>query len=69
MNKNMGMTDRIFRVILAVAVVVLYMTNILSGTLAVVLTIFSGILILTSFIGTCPLYMPIRISTRSKRKL
>jgi hypothetical protein len=31
-----------------------------------VLLIVAGIFILTSFIGVCPLYLPLKISTRKK---
>lgn len=68
MKKNMGMIDRILRVLLALTVAVLYYTNVLSGTAAIVLLIFAGIFLLTSLVGTCPLYMPFKFSTKSKKQ-
>ncbi len=64
MIKNMGNTDRIIRVVAAIIVAVLYFTNVISGTVAIVLGILAGIFILTSLVGTCPLYLPFGIRTR-----
>ncbi len=64
MKTNMGTVDRIFRVILAVAVAVLYFTNVISGTVAIILGAIAGIFLLTSLVGTCPLYLPFGLSTK-----
>ena len=66
MKKNMGSTDKIVRIALAVIIAILYFTNIISGTLAIVLGIFAGIFIITSFVSFCPLYAPFGFSTRKK---
>jgi hypothetical protein len=68
MKKNMGIFDRVFRVLIAVTVAILYFAGILSGTWAIVLMALSGIFILTSIFGICPLYMPFGIWTMSKTK-
>jgi hypothetical protein len=68
MKKNMGTTDKIVRIVAAIAVAVLYFTNVISGTLAIVLLLIAGIFILTSFISFCPLYWPFGISTRKKEQ-
>ena len=67
MKKNMGTIDKIIRILIAVVVVILYFTAVISGTIAIVLLILSGIFILTSLIGTCPLYLPFGISTIKKK--
>ncbi|MBW1815297.1 MAG: DUF2892 domain-containing protein [Deltaproteobacteria bacterium] len=64
MKKNMGTIDRAIRVILAIVVAVLYFTNAITGTVAIILGIFAIIFIVTSFIGFCPLYVPLKISTK-----
>ena len=64
MKKNMGIIDKSVRVLIAIAIVVLYLTNVITGTLAIILLILAGIFILTSLIGTCPLYLPFGISTK-----
>jgi hypothetical protein len=62
----MGTADKVVRILLAILIVSLYFTNIISGTLAIVLLVLAGIVILTSFISFCPLYLPFGISTRKK---
>jgi hypothetical protein len=66
MKPNMGTADKVVRILLAIVIVSLYFTNIISGTLAIVLLVLAGIFILTSFISFCPLYLPFGISTRKK---
>lgn len=63
MKKNMGTTDKAIRVILAIAVALLYYFDIIQGTLAYVLMAFAVIFLLTSFISFCPLYKPFGINT------
>ncbi len=67
MKKNMGILDKIIRILIAVVVVILYFTAVISGTVAIVLLILSGIFILTSLISRCPLYLPFGISTIKKK--
>jgi uncharacterized membrane protein len=69
MEKNMGATDKVIRVSIAVIIGILYYLGIISGTTAIVLGAFAVIFILTSFISFCPLYMPFRINTVKKNKL
>ena len=66
MKKNMGSTDKIIRIPIAVIIAVLYFTNTISGTLALILGAFAIIFIITSFISVCPLYIPFGLSTRKK---
>ena len=68
MKTNMGTLDRIARFIAAAIVIALYFMNIISGTLAIVLLVFAGIFILTSFMSFCPLYLPFGISTKEEKK-
>lgn len=66
MKKNMGTIDKVIRILVAVVVVVLYFTHVISGTLAIILLLFAGVFILTSFLSFCPLYLPFGLSTRKK---
>ena len=66
MKKNMGIIDRTIRTLLALAIVVLYLTNMISGIAALILGIFAVTFLLTSFIGFCPLYAPFKFSTCKK---
>ena len=67
MKLNMGLVDRIIRIVLATVVAVLYFTGLISGTAAIILGIFAAIFLLTSLIGFCPLYLPLKISTIRKK--
>ena len=67
MKKNMGNTDRIVRVIIAAVIAYLYFTNVITGTLGLVLVILAAVFVLTSLVSFCPLYAPFGIST-CKRK-
>jgi hypothetical protein len=67
MNKNMGTTDRVIRILLAAVVAILYFTGVISGTTAVILALLGLILLLTSLMSFCPLYLPFKISTMKKQ--
>ncbi len=67
MKENMGSIDKTIRVLLALVLAVLYFTGIVSGTLGLVLLVIAGVFLLTSLIGTCPLYIPFGISTCKKK--
>jgi hypothetical protein len=66
MKPNMGAADKVVRILFAIVIAGLYFTNIISGTLAIILLVFAGVFILTSFMSFCPLYLPFGISTRKK---
>ncbi|GAB1404554.1 hypothetical protein MASR1M74_17330 [Lentimicrobium sp.] len=48
MKKNIGNTDKLIRLLLALLIAVLYFTNIITGTLAIVLGILALMLVVTS---------------------
>ncbi|MFQ3173149.1 MAG: hypothetical protein ACI9WT_001252 [Flavobacterium sp.] len=66
MKKNMGLIDKVIRSIVAAVIALLYFTNVISGTLALILGAFAIIFLITSFVSFCPLYAPFGISTRGK---
>lgn len=63
MKKNMGSTDKIVRILVAVVIGILFYTNVITGTLGIILLILAAIFVATSFISFCPLYLPFGIST------
>ena len=65
-NKNMGTLDRTIRVAIAVVIAVLYFSGYLSGLTATILCILAVVFVITSFIGFCPLYTVIGLSTCKK---
>lgn len=62
----MGTIDRVIRILVAVVVLVLFFTHVISGTLAIILLVLAGIFIVTSLLGICPLYTPLGINTGKK---
>jgi hypothetical protein len=66
MKKNMGLVDRAFRFSLAVIVAILFFTNQISGVAAIILGIIALAFLVTSFMGFCPAYVPIKLSTLKK---
>lgn len=68
MKKNMGSADRIIRVVIAAIIALLFFTNVITGTLGIVLMVLAGVFVLTSVISFCPLYAPFGISTCPMKK-
>ena len=66
MKQNMGSTDKIIRILIALVIGVLYYTETIRGTTAIVLGAFAIIFLITSFISFCPLYLPFGINTSKK---
>lgn len=63
MKNNMGNTDRIIRVVIAAVIAILFINNIITGVLAYVLLVVGVIFLLTSLVGSCPLYSFLGINT------
>jgi len=59
----MGYTDRIIRLSMATLIAVLYVTNVIEGTLAMALGVVAVIFAATSFVNFCPLYSMLGINT------
>jgi len=66
MKQNMGIIDRVVRIVLAAVVAALYFTHQLSTTAGVILGILAIVFVATSVVGVCPLYLPIGLSTRRR---
>jgi len=60
----MGTVDKVIRVLVAVIILILYFTHVISGTLAVILLILAGVFVVTSLLSFCPLYWLFGLSTR-----
>ena len=67
MKRNMGNADRIIRVLIAAVIAVLYYTNVITGMLAYILLAVAGIFVLTSVLGSCPLYSLFGINSCSAK--
>ncbi len=68
MKKNMGSADRIIRFILAAVCIILYFTNVVTGTLGIILLALAVLFIVTSLVSFCPLYLPFGIKTLKEKK-
>jgi fatty acid desaturase len=67
MKKNMGAADKVARLLVAIVVAILYLANVISGTLAIVLLVIAVVFVLTSLVSFCPLYTLLGINTCKKR--
>jgi len=68
MKKNMSSVDRWIRFLLAVTAVTLYFTHVITGTVGIALMVIAAVFLLTSFVGTCPLYSLFGIGSASTKK-
>jgi len=66
MTHNMGNLDRLLRTGIAVALVILGLTGVLQGTVAVIAYVVAAIFVLTSLVSFCPAYRLIGINTCGK---
>lgn len=68
MKKNMGTIDRVIRVLIALIVMVMYFSQLITGTIAIITLVFAVVFLITSLISFCPLYVPFKISTCKVKK-
>ncbi|MGA8854731.1 MAG: DUF2892 domain-containing protein, partial [Christiangramia sp.] len=68
MKRNMGTKDQMIRLFIAALILVLFWQQVIQGALGYALLAIAVILVLTSFIGVCPLYSIFGIQT-GKSKL
>lgn len=63
MKTNESGLDRIIRVVLGIALIVLGFAGYVTGTLGLIFKIVGPIALLTGLIGFCPLYALLKIKT------
>jgi hypothetical protein len=68
MKSNMGSADKIIRIVLAALVAILYFTNVITGTVGIILLVVAAVFVLTSLISFCPLYAVFGMNTGKKAK-
>ncbi len=68
MKKNMSSADRIIRLIISAIMVTLYFTNVVGGTVGIIMLVLAGVFTVTSAISFCPLYAIFGISTCSVKE-
>ena len=67
MKTNVGIIDRVIRIIVAVVFGVLFFTKVIEGTLGIVLLVVGIVFLLTAIFRFCPLYLPFGINTWNKK--
>ena len=65
-NKNMGLIDRVIRILAAAIFAYLFFSGTVTGVLGIILLVFGVVFILTSLVSVCPLYIPLKVSTLKK---
>jgi hypothetical protein len=68
MSINMGSTDKLSRLVIAIVLIVLYYTNVLKDSLGIIALVAALILTITSLIGYCPLYTILGLKTTKKEE-
>jgi hypothetical protein len=68
MKNNMGTVDKVVRILIATVIVILYSMDVIFGIPGIILLVLAGIFIVTSIIGFCPLYQPLRLDTKGKEQ-
>jgi len=59
----MGTSDRIIRLLIAAVFVGLYFTDIVGGTIGIILLVVGAVFTLTSFVSFCPIYSIVGLRT------
>ena len=63
LKKNLGMSDRVIRWILAVLIAIVYFTGLLTGIVGTILLVLAVAIAITGSIGWCPVYLPFGLNT------
>ena len=63
MKKNMGIADRMIRLVIAGVLAGLFLGQVISGALGVVALVVAAVFVLTSTVSFCPLYVLFGIKT------
>jgi len=63
MTRNMGLVDRVVRVLVAALIAYLYISGTIGGWQALVLGIIAVVFVVTGAVGFCPAYLPFKINT------
>jgi len=64
----MSTTDIIIRLLVALLIIGLYFTKIINGFWAIGLLVVAGTFVLTSLLGTCPLYLIFGITSKKEKR-
>ena len=68
MTKNVRTIDKLIRIVVTLVLAGLYLANVVTGTLGIILLVVAVVFVLTSLISFCPLYWPFGINTGAKKE-
>ena len=68
MKTNIGNTDKIVRLVVALILGGLYFAEIITGTLGIVLLVIAASMVLTALSGFCPLYALFGMNTCEQKE-
>lgn len=69
MKKNMGFADRTIRVIVVIVLATLLFTKVITGLWAILALAAAIVMLITSLVGVCPLYLPFGLNTFRKNTI
>ena len=69
MKQNIGSTDRVIRLLLAIVMTGLFLGKLVTGTIGIILIILSAVFLITGMVKFCPIYFPFKINTNRKKWL
>lgn len=67
LSANVGLLDRVLRILVAAGLAYAYFTGKLEGAVGIALLVVAVVLLVTSFVGFCPLYRILNVSTTKKK--
>ena len=68
MRKNVGSIDKLVRLLIAIALIVLFYLEIITGTLGIIALVLALVLSITSLVSFCPIYALFGLSSCEKEK-
>ena len=68
MKINIGPSDKLMRLIIALVLILLFYFEVITGTLGLIALVLAFVLAITSLINFCPIYAIFRINTSKKKE-
>lgn len=63
MKRNIGIADKVVRIVIAIIAALLFFTNTVTGTIGYIILAFGAIMLATALVNFCGLYAPFGINT------
>lgn len=68
MKANIGSSDKLIRLGVAIVLIVLFYLEIITGTMGIIALLIALLLTITSLINFCPLYSIFKFNTAKKKE-